>query len=88
MRDRRVTRHAGLRAVPERVRRHHPDYNKLETQGWKALDAEGKLPSEGWKREMQWALDMGLPGAECLTDRSIPTFSRGEKPTSPASTPS
>lgn len=51
-RDRRVTRHAGLRPTPERVRRHHPDYNKLETQGWKALDAEGKLSSEGWNREM------------------------------------
>jgi len=33
IRDRfcRVTRHAGLRPTPERVRRHHPDYNKLET---------------------------------------------------------
>ena len=79
-RFRRVTRHAGLRPGPERVRHHHPDYNKLETQGWKALDAEGKLSSEGWDREMKWALDMGLPGAESLTDRSIPTFSRGEKP--------
>ena len=29
---------------------------------------------------MQWALDMGLPGADSLEDRSIPTFSRGEKP--------
>jgi agmatinase len=80
MLDRRVTRHAGLRPLRERVRRHHPDFNKLETQGWKAVDAEGKLSGEGWKREMRWALDMGLPGAESLTDRSIPTFSRGEKP--------
>jgi hypothetical protein len=39
---RRLTRHAGLRPAPDRVRRHHPDHNKLETQGWKALDAEGK----------------------------------------------
>ena len=80
IRDRRVTRHAGLRSAPERVRRHHPDYDKLETQGRRALDAEGKLSSEGWKREMKWALEMGLPGAETLTDRSIPTFPRGEKP--------
>jgi hypothetical protein len=45
-----------------------------------ALYAEGKLSSEGWKRELKWALDMGLPGADSLTDRSITTFSRGEKP--------
>jgi agmatinase len=76
----RVTRHAGLRPAPDRARHHHPDYNKLETQGWKSLDAEGKLSSAGYSKEMQWALDMGLPGADSLEDRSIPTFSRGEKP--------
>ena len=76
----RMTRHAGLRVTANQVRRHHPDYNKLETQGWKALDAEGKLSSEGWNREAKWALDMGLPGAESLTDRTIPTFARGELP--------
>jgi agmatinase len=75
-----MTRHAGLRVTANQVRRHHPDYNKLETQGWKALDAEGKLSSEGWNREAKWALDMGLPGAESLTDRTIPTFARGELP--------
>jgi len=80
MERRRINSRAGLRSVPERVRHHHPDYNKLETQGWKALQAEGKLASEGWNRERQWALDMGLPGAESLIDRSIPTFSRGELP--------
>ena len=75
-----MTRYAGLQAAPGRLRRHHPDYNRLETQGWKALDAEKGIPSEKYKKEMQWALDMGLPGAESLEDRSIPTFSRGEKP--------
>jgi agmatinase len=82
MRDRfcRWTRHAGLQPTVERVRFHHPDYNKLETQGWKALEAESKLSDEKYSKEMRWALDMGLPGAESLTDRSIPTFSRGEKP--------
>jgi agmatinase len=76
----RSTRHAGLWPTPEHVRRHHPDYNRLETQGWRALDAESKLSDEKYSKEMRWALDMGLPGAESLTDRSIPTFSRGEKP--------
>lgn len=73
-------RSAGLHIPSERVRRHHPDYTKLDSQGWKSVEAEGRLPTAGWKREQQWALDMGLPGAESIQDRSIPTFARGEKP--------
>jgi agmatinase len=80
MPDRRVTRRAGLRPRIDRLRRHHPDFNRLESQGWKALDAEGRLPSAGWSREQQLALELGLPGAESLTDRTIPTFARGELP--------
>ena len=72
---RHMSRYAGLRVAPDRSRRHHPDYNRLETQGWKALDAEKGISSDRYKKEMQWALDMGLPGAESLEDRS-----RGEKP--------
>jgi hypothetical protein len=49
-------------------RRHHPDFDKFGTQGWKALDAEGKLGTFGWRKEQRWALDMGLPGADSLTD--------------------
>ena len=63
-----------------RERRHHPDFDRMATQGWKALDAEGKLSEAGWRKEQQWALDMGLPGADSLTDKSIPTFARGELP--------
>ena len=69
-----------LRPAPARARRHHPDFDRLATQGWKALEAEGRLSGQGWRKEQQWALDMGLPGAECLTDKSIPTFARGELP--------
>ena len=76
----RVSRKAGLFPVPERLHRHHPDFDKMATQGWKSLDAEGKLSEAGWRKEQQWALDMGLPGADSLTDKSIPTFSRGELP--------
>jgi agmatinase len=76
----RHSRKAGLRPPAERIRRHHPDFDRLTTQGWKAVDAEGKLSEQGWRKEQKWALDMGLPGAECLTDRTIPTFSRGELP--------
>src|SRR5258708_306407 len=76
----RRSRKAGHFGLPPRARRHHPDFDKLATQGWKALEAEGKLPGAGWRREEKWALDMGLPGAQSLTDRTIPTFARGELP--------
>ena len=76
----RRSRKAGIVAAPARARRHHPDFDRLATQGWKALEAEGHLPEAGWRKEQKWALDMGLPGAECLTDRTIPTFARGELP--------
>src|SRR5215470_11008654 len=67
------SRKAGAIAPPVRARRHHPDFDRLATQGWKVLEA-------GWRKEQKWALDMGLPGADCLTDRTIPTFARGELP--------
>ncbi|TVQ30940.1 MAG: agmatinase, partial [Geminicoccaceae bacterium] len=68
-------------ALPGRDKRHHhPSYSKLESQGWKSVEAEGKLSAKGWLREVKWAKEMGLPGAECLTDKSIPTFARGELP--------
>src|SRR5687767_1513188 len=79
----RRSRKAGLRLQPTPgagVRRHHPDFDKMATQGWKALEAEGRLSEQGWRKEQQWALDMGLPGADSLTDKSIPTFARGELP--------
>jgi agmatinase len=66
--------------APNIHRAHHPDFNARETFGWKALEAEAKLSGEGWRKEQQWALDMGLPGAESITDRSISTFARGELP--------
>ena len=49
-----------------------PTSTPRETQGWKAIEAEGKLSGDGWRREQQWALDMGLPGAESLTDKIDP----------------
>ena len=76
----RSSRHAGLRPAPRAACRHHPDFDKMATQGWQALDAEGRLPATAWRKERQWALDMGLPGAESITDRDIPTFARGELP--------
>ncbi len=84
----RRSRKAGLHAQAERVRRHHPDFDRQASQGWKALEAESKLPENGWRKEQRWAIDMGLPGAECLTDKTIPTFARGELPHFAGSTPS
>src|SRR5262249_60424866 len=76
----RVSRRAGVFRKRERLCRHHPDFDRMATQGWKALTAEGELSEAGWRKEQQWALDMGLPGAESLTDKTIPTFARGELP--------
>lgn len=68
------------RRPPHERRAHHPSYDKLNSQGWRAAEAEGELPSSGWRREQQWALEMGLPGADSITDKTIPTFARGELP--------
>ncbi len=76
----RPTSTAIARRNPAERRFHHPSYDKLNSQGWRAAEAEGKLPAGAWHKEVQWALDMGLPGAESITDRSIPTFARGELP--------
>src|SRR6516165_3676330 len=76
----RRSQRAGLVPPPRHERRHHPDFDRLQTQGWKAAEAEGQLSEAGWRKEQQWALDMGLPGAESLTDKTIPTFARGELP--------
>ena len=37
----RPSRKAGLFRHRERLRRHHPDFDRMATQGWKALEAEG-----------------------------------------------
>jgi agmatinase len=76
----RRRRIAGLVERPAPRHRHHPDFNARETRGWKAVEAEEKLPLDAWRKEQQWALDMGLPGAESITDKTIPTFARGELP--------
>ena len=62
----------------EARRHHHPDLSKL--QGWKPMRAEADIPDGEWEKEKQWALRMGLTGADSIEDRSIPTFARGELP--------
>jgi agmatinase len=45
-----------------------------------AVDAEARLPTTAWEREVARGLELGLPGADSIVDRTIPTFSRGELP--------
>jgi len=79
---RRHSRRAGTlgRRHPPGARQHHPDFDRLQLRGWKAAQAEAEIPHAAWNRERQWALQMGLAGADSLEDRAIPTFARGELP--------
>lgn len=45
-----------------------------------AVEAEANLPTTRWEEEVARGLELGLPGADSLRDRTIPTFSRGELP--------
>ena len=66
--------------APRAARRHHPDFDKMATQGWQALDAEGRLPANGLAQGAAMGARHGPAGAESITDRDIPTFARGELP--------
>ncbi|WP_413204111.1 agmatinase family protein [Rhodospirillum sp. A1_3_36] len=68
---------AQVRLLREK-RFHHPDLSHL--QGWKSMRAEADLPGTAWEKERQWALRMGLTGADSIEDKTIPTFARGELP--------
>ena len=82
--DRAARRHQ-FAGTPEtfgadRRRHHHPDFDKMQLKGWQAAQKEGDLPGDGWAKEREWALKMGLAGADSIEDKSIPTFARGELP--------
>jgi agmatinase len=62
------------------TRAHHPDFHRDQTQGWKAMHREADLPRVKWDAEVKRGLELGLPGADSIQDKSIPTFSRGELP--------
>lgn len=80
-RDQRRTRMSGPAIdVNERKRRHHPDFDKMQLKGWQAALKEADIPGDGWSKEREWALRVGLPGADSIEDKSIPTFARGELP--------
>jgi agmatinase len=66
--------------LPRERRQHHPDFDKKGLEGWRATHREAEIPGGGWKAEQERAKKLGLPGADSLIDKSIPTFSRGELP--------
>src|SRR5919109_1074975 len=45
-----------------------------------AVEREAQLPTAAWEREIARGLELGLPGADSINDKRIPTFSRGELP--------
>lgn len=69
-----------MKPLPASLRRHHPDFDKMQARGWKAALAEAGLPDKRWKEEQARSLKLGLSGADSIQDRSIPTFARGELP--------
>ena len=71
---------AHRRHAHDERRFHHPDFDKMQARGWKAAEAEAKIGDTRWKAELERGLKNGLPGADSIGDRTIPTFARGELP--------
>ena len=59
---------------------HHPSFDKTSLLSWPMLGRESQIPLDAWHAEQVRGLELGLPGADSLTDKTIPTFSRGELP--------
>lgn len=57
----------------------HP-HSHYGPEARRAVEAEAKLPTAAWEREIARGLELGLQGADSIVDRTIPTFSRGELP--------
>ena len=65
----------------QQIRYHHPDpFNPKNTKGWAAAVKEATIPTTKFDQEIQHGLELGLPGASSIDDKTIPTFSRGELP--------
>ncbi|KAL3757639.1 hypothetical protein ACHAWU_009484 [Discostella pseudostelligera] len=72
---------AASNQLQQQKRFHHPDpFNPKTTKGWKAALKESTIPTTKFDQEIAQGLLHGLPGASSITDRTIPTFSRGELP--------
>ena len=66
--------------LTRRRRAHHPSFDKTSLQGWKSAHLEEKLPRKAFDAEIARGLKLGLPGADSIEDKTIPTFARGELP--------
>ncbi|HEX2796803.1 MAG TPA: agmatinase family protein [Immundisolibacter sp.] len=62
------------------VRQHHPSFDKTSLHSWPMLGREKLIPLDRWHAEQARGLKLGLPGADSLDDKTIPTFARGELP--------
>lgn len=57
-----------------------PLHNRYGPEARYAVEAEALLPTDRLEEEVARSLELGLPGADSIVDRRIPTFSRGELP--------
>ena len=57
-----------------------PLHNQYGPEAKYAVEAEALLPTTKYEEEIARGLEIGLPGADSIKDRRIPTFSRGELP--------
>ncbi len=65
----------------DRSSEHHPQlHENYGREARYAVGAEAVLPSTKWEEEVRRGLELGLPGADSINDKRIPTFSRGELP--------
>ncbi len=56
------------------------DQDRVDREGHRAQQAEALLPDRRHQEEIQRGLSYGLEAAESITDRTLPTFARGEIP--------
>lgn len=69
-----------VRCAPQ-IRSHHPSpFDPQTTKGWAAAKKEATIPTTRHDEEVKRGLEIGLPGAASIEDKTIPTFSRGELP--------
>ena len=57
-----------------------PLHDRYGPEAKYAVEAEALLPTTKHEEEIARGLQLGLPAADSITDRRIPTFSRGELP--------
>jgi agmatinase len=59
---------------------HHHLHDHYGPEARYAVEREAELPTTRWDEEVARGLELGLPGADSIVDKRIPTFSRGELP--------